>query len=489
MLYSPAHYTRSTYRRLCCALLLAILASGCTAPSNKPPPTVSADALRWANDLALRHTFNIRYLKNFALSPDGHTLAISSQHALQFWDASSAQLLKSIEHLPGSSLSWSPDGSLLAVGAIDYRISLVDPASGSITRTLIAQPDADTFGSAGGVASLLEWSPDSRTLASVSTEGLVMNSVYVDPIVRLWEVSTGKELARLTDGGMGQVSKVVWSPDGSLLAVLTTGDTTLRIWDSQSRTLLHALPKPRLRNYLWAFDSAWSPSGHIVADTFGPGVRIVNADNGSTWNTFLRDLPPTAVPPTASPIIVPPTPPPPPLPTQYAALLPPGPFGSVAPALPTQVPPTAPPTPTMYFPPPPTFDTQVYEYVSHLAWSPDGSVLATYDIKSVRLWDVASGDLKQTLLNNPDYDQWYDSMASSLAWSHDGSVLLIRESPGERGLLRLVDPSSGQELRTFAAGVRRAEWAEDGRSLLILRSGGLELWGPTSSSTATPAKK
>ena len=61
------------------------------------------------------------------------------------------------------------------------------------------------------------------------------------------------------------------------------------------------------------------------------------------------------------------------------------------------------------------FPTVDRSYVNTLSFSPDGTMLATAD-KTVRLWDVATGSLKQTLTGD-------SNIVMSLRFSPDGSTL------------------------------------------------------------------
>ena len=53
-----------------------------------------------------------------------------------------------------------------------------------------------------------------------------------DRLVRLWDAATGEELVRLP-GHADYVYSLAFSPDGKTL-VSSSGDSTLRLWDTES---------------------------------------------------------------------------------------------------------------------------------------------------------------------------------------------------------------------------------------------------------------
>jgi len=73
-----------------------------------------------------------------------------------------------------------------------------------------------------GAVACVAFSPDGKTLAAGLT----------DRTVRLWEVATGKERRRFQGHG-NQVLSVAFSPDGKRLAS-GSQDTTVLVWDVTS---------------------------------------------------------------------------------------------------------------------------------------------------------------------------------------------------------------------------------------------------------------
>jgi WD40 repeat protein len=145
----------------------------------------------------------------------------------------------SIEEQPSrvTRLAWSPDGRSLAVPSRDGVVRVHDAESGALQRAL-----PGFAGAAMGVA----WSPDGRYLVSIA----------MGDRVRFWNASTGR-LLHTSDDAIEQAAGVAWSPCGRLVAVASEEDDAVFLWNKDHASLSLA----RTLRSAGALHIAWSPDG------------------------------------------------------------------------------------------------------------------------------------------------------------------------------------------------------------------------------------
>jgi RNA polymerase sigma factor (sigma-70 family) len=190
-------------------------------------------------------------LYNFAVSPDGKTLAAAvcssnrktpgKAHAVQVWDLATRTVLRTLRHLPDKNaekfvgkLAFTSDGGILAFGVKD-EIHLCDSATGKPLGSLESQmgqinnlaftPDGKTLvsGSAGGKTRIwdlttrsLRHTCDSGYCGVISPSGDAV-ALFDSNVVRVWDVATCKERFPEYQGHVSGLYHVAFSPDGKRL--------------------------------------------------------------------------------------------------------------------------------------------------------------------------------------------------------------------------------------------------------------------------------
>ncbi|HEX2697545.1 MAG TPA: PQQ-binding-like beta-propeller repeat protein, partial [Anaerolineales bacterium] len=168
-------------------------------------------------DLASRQpskTLNVtnsgQKIKVMAFSPDSKQLATGftdNSGAIKVWDPATGKLSLTLTGQSGQqpSLTFSPNGKLLAAGSCDTSIFVWDAITG--------EKKFELHGHSACVTGLA-FSPDSALLASASP----------DHTTRVWDLKTGQELLILPMGGLG--SRLAFSPDNKFLLASVAYDNS-----------------------------------------------------------------------------------------------------------------------------------------------------------------------------------------------------------------------------------------------------------------------
>ena len=238
-------------------------------------------------------------VKSVSFSPNGLMLASGSfdNNTVVLWDMATQEHIVTLEGHANlvESVSFSPDGSILASGSADRTVMLWDVATREEIATL--QHDSLVYS--------VSFSPDGLTLASGIEGGIVLwdvaareqidtialaggvNSVsfspdgsmlasgsYNDNTVTLWDAATLEQTATL-EGHTDEVLAVTFSPDGSILAS-GSEDDTVRLWDVATGQHLHTFE---------SYDRFVAHTGRVESVTFSPDGAVLAS--GAWDNTVM----------------------------------------------------------------------------------------------------------------------------------------------------------------------------------------------------------
>lgn len=303
-------------------------------------------------------------------------------------------------------VAFSSDGNTFANMNSEGQITLWDVTSGLVRATLPSQ--------FVNPVKRIVFSPDGNTLAIVS-----------DDSIRLWNFVSGN--IHLFLPGSTAITDLAFSPDGRTLAAADQ-DARVMLWDSQSGSALQVLAGhqdsanalsliPILGSHPNSIDTlAFSPDGRILA-TGGQGVRV------KLWDIAT---------------------------------------GQEQASLPNKI------------------------HVTDLAFSPDGKTLAAVGLDArVTLWDSQSGSALQILASHQDsvnalslipIPGGHPGKVDALAFSPDGRVLA---TGGQDTRIKLWDTATGQEQASLpsASHVTDMTFSPDGRTLASIgENGSVSLW-------------
>jgi WD40 repeat protein len=160
------------------------------------------------------------------------------------------------------SLAFSPDGKILASGSKDCTIKLWEVST---------EREISTLKGHRKYINSVAFSPDGKILASGSK----------DKTIKLWDVRTGREITTLWEHSYG-VSSVAFSPDGKTLAS-SGGDKTIKLWDVRTGQKISTL-----NGHLSFVSSvAFTPDGKTLASSGGDKtIKLWDACTGQEISTL-----------------------------------------------------------------------------------------------------------------------------------------------------------------------------------------------------------
>ncbi|OUL18193.1 WD40 repeat domain-containing protein [Nostoc sp. 106C] len=243
-------------------------------------------------------------------------------------------------------VSFSPNGKMLATASADNTLKLWNISTGKEIKTLIGHTN-----SVNGVS----FSPDGKMLASASD----------DNTLKLWNTSTGKEIKTLI-GHTNSVKGVNFSPNGKMLASASS-DNMVKLWDISTGKEIKTLIGHTNR----VNGVSFSPDGKMLASaSVDRTVKLWNTSTGKEIKTLSGHT----------------------------------------------------------------------NWVYSVSFSPDGKMLASASVdRTVKLWNTSTGKEIKTLIGLTD-------LVLSVSFSPDGKMLATASGDNK---VKLWDTNTYKEIKTL----------------------------------------
>ena len=214
----------------------------------------------------LKNPWNVRtgghgWFTSLAFSPDGKILAIGNNQwygDIVLLDVSTGiQVGRYQTQNPSSgyTLTFSPDGRMLAAGTMHKTVRLLDVSTLTDIRTLEGHSDQ--------IQSVV-FSSDRRTIAGLGWDGEI----------KLWDISTGSQLQTLRLEKSEFRNSIAFTPDGKMLVGGHIGN--LKVWDISTGKLVRTLNAPGQQ-------IVFGIHGEILESRGRKGANLRRSSTGETF--------------------------------------------------------------------------------------------------------------------------------------------------------------------------------------------------------------
>ncbi|MET0527439.1 MAG: WD40 repeat domain-containing protein, partial [Microvirga sp.] len=351
------------------------------------------------------------WVMNSTFSQDDRYLATTSLgNVVRIWDVGRASLLASIKAHAGliKHVEFSPvDNKTLLTASSDGTARLWD--LDGILTTALPHKQSPTFA---------VFSPDNMHLLTGGG----------DSALHLWEVASGRELARLDTNEV--VGRAAFSPDGRRVATASLGGRSVVVWDVASRGEV-----AQLKSREGLLQLQFSPKGDVLAAGLARGTaQLWDAASGAELGVIKTSarLPQVVFSPAGGLVLA--------ATNENAALL-----------LKRD-------------------GTELKVLIGHQSrisaadFSPDGQLVATASLdRTARIWSVKDGTTVATLKGHTDE-------LTVTSFSQDGQFLLTASRDGTVRIWNVPDGTEKAVLRGHSGDVSSAQFSPGGQYVVTASS-------------------
>jgi len=341
---------------------------------------------------------HIENVNSVSWSPDGQMLASLSIdqgeiHAI-IWDSQTGKLVSELEFgNRAKNIHWMPDGNNLAIGPMGAMIILWDIKTGKWSPLW---QDEDLF----SYVTKVSWSSDATKLLT----GGELGKVFV------WDFSSDSQLPVYNNDGVTAVDAVTWSTNNAFVAA-GFRDSSIIVWEAQTGRQIQKLRRKQSNTTDTVLDLEWSPDGkNLISLSRYEPITIWNIQTGDEVRST----------------------------GEHTSWI----LSSAWSSDGTKLATGSEDGEIILWDPKTGKKLQSFRdpagWVTSLSWSPDGKQLASGNVR-VTLWNALSGEQIRVLLG-------HTHQVTDIAWSPDGRLF----ASGSYGGQAIVwNASTGEQLMTL----------------------------------------
>jgi WD40 repeat protein len=220
----------------------------------------------------------------FAASPSGRFLAVQPPDAprIDWWDVTLQTIVKSFDISSAgrtAALAVSPSETSIAVAAQDNTVRLIEISSGREIARLEGLPSP---------AVELDFSTNGTALVARTNAVDKAPNEQIDSAAVVWDINTGR---RRFTSSIARLRRVALSPDGSRLATVSASQANIHLWDIESGRSQGELKGHRYDVH----DLAFSPDGDTLASVGADATLRIWSYQRRTATLVLPHVPRQAI--------------------------------------------------------------------------------------------------------------------------------------------------------------------------------------------------